>query len=1085
MYTRDPYDKTIWVYVPNPLDPPPDAERTSPENLNKIEDGIYSTRESLHEVAVNLLSDEFTPATPFDVFPLSSFSSMSVSAAVWGEDGDVCQFSKGNVLSTRQLFFPVSGGFKFRSALESSRPFWSANTNYSQGDQVSPTEFTGLYYECTQAGTSGPSEPTWTDSLTDGTVEWTLSGEFWGEWETILSDKSGSGGSSSPSSDASSSVKGVSRLSVAPASATDPVAVGDNDSRLLGAVQATSLASDSGASLVHFKTATGVNRDLGTWLGEHVSVKDFGAVGSGTSTTGSISSGSNSLTVASAASFSIANGIKVAGAGAPPLAERESLSLSAGAITTGSVTVTLDGVATNVAVAGGDTSAGVSAKIAATVFTGWTAAASGSVVTFTSNATGSKAAPAYSDGGTGAAGTMTTTTRGQNQRDLVSVITAVSGTTLTLRDAAGTTVTNTSVTHDDSPAFQAALNYLVSVGGGSLYVPRGNYPVASLTSISTTKTTISIVGDGIGVSTITVDNTGGFLSLAFTSNGSQLTIEGLTLYANLANSGKGFSITAPGGGNFHNRSLIVRDVECRPVDITSHYFDYGFYTTGQWRPLFDNVSVGGPFGPNTNPLSITDPIYSATCCFHLYHAYDPVFTNCYAWSAKTGYRLTDDASPGPEAGRFTSCIAVNCLTGMDVSTVSHEPLVFVDGCHISCLQNGLKVSSRRLIRIMGCLFYGQVWPAGSTPLPYVDINLTDTWNTIISNNQFHQPTNSGRINIAIQNPASKPAMDTVISGNWSDSSGTFVRTASGTSGTVVRNNKVITNTDPSTGIGTLLEDHATDTVLDTASSTARGYVRLTANPAVSSDPVAVGANDPAWASHISGLNVDYTSANSVTVGTGSVWIPSLQRVVDVPAPITLSNMTMTANAWYYLYLFVDGNDNPQLSYSNVAPTGVGDTRYSNPSNYPLRGTAKVRSTNTSPDFSRRYIGEVLCSPTANSMYRFMRHGSLVRWLENVQTSPFRVLSGGTSSTATTVNCSGAVPVTGLSAITRLQHNGTASILSISNSTSGASFAEANAGNSFVVPNLPLDGSQAFTYAFGATPGGSGATMDIHGYQADR
>jgi len=53
---------------------------------------------------------------------------------------------------------------------------WEAATAYALGDFVVPTTPNGHYYQCTTAGTSDASEPTWpTDgsTVTDGTVVWT------------------------------------------------------------------------------------------------------------------------------------------------------------------------------------------------------------------------------------------------------------------------------------------------------------------------------------------------------------------------------------------------------------------------------------------------------------------------------------------------------------------------------------------------------------------------------------------------------------------------------------------------------------------------------------------------------------------------------------------------------------------------------------------------------------------------------------------------------------------------------------------------------------------------------------------------
>ncbi len=54
---------------------------------------------------------------------------------------------------------------------------WAASTAYSLGDYVHATTFNGFRYECTTAGTSDTTEPTWPlvegETVTDGSVVWT------------------------------------------------------------------------------------------------------------------------------------------------------------------------------------------------------------------------------------------------------------------------------------------------------------------------------------------------------------------------------------------------------------------------------------------------------------------------------------------------------------------------------------------------------------------------------------------------------------------------------------------------------------------------------------------------------------------------------------------------------------------------------------------------------------------------------------------------------------------------------------------------------------------------------------------------
>lgn len=58
---------------------------------------------------------------------------------------------------------------------------WAASTAYNAGDLVIPAATNGLIYQCTIAGTSGASHPTWPtvvgDSVADNTATWTALGE--------------------------------------------------------------------------------------------------------------------------------------------------------------------------------------------------------------------------------------------------------------------------------------------------------------------------------------------------------------------------------------------------------------------------------------------------------------------------------------------------------------------------------------------------------------------------------------------------------------------------------------------------------------------------------------------------------------------------------------------------------------------------------------------------------------------------------------------------------------------------------------------------------------------------------------------
>ena len=93
--------------------------------------------------------------------------------------------------------------------------------------------------------------------------------------------------------------------------------------------------------------------------------------------------------------------------------EVDKLTVTKGATAAGNVTVTLGGTAKTVAVTtDDDTPEEVATKIAATAFTGWTAAADGAVVTFSKTAAGVCEAPKFSAGSTGVTGTVEVKTAG-------------------------------------------------------------------------------------------------------------------------------------------------------------------------------------------------------------------------------------------------------------------------------------------------------------------------------------------------------------------------------------------------------------------------------------------------------------------------------------------------------------------------------------------------------------------------------------------------------------------------------------------------------------------------------------------------
>lgn len=114
-----------------------------------------------------------------------------------------------------------------------------------------------------------------------------------------------------------------------------------------------------------------------------------------------------------------------------------------------------------------------------------------------------------------------------------------------------------------------------------------------------------------------------------------------------------------------------------------------------------------------------------------------------------------------------------------------------------------------------------------------------------------------------------------------------------------------------------ISEGATGAVAD-ASPAQKGAVLLSEEATDPVNPAVLVQNSAHLAAHIDGLKIVRTTASALRVERGSAWIPALRRVVDVPNNIAVTNMTLTANTWHYLYLHADGGT-PGIEYSTEAP----------------------------------------------------------------------------------------------------------------------------------------------------------------------
>src|SRR5687768_1875132 len=222
-----------------------------------------------------------------------------------------------------------------------------------------------------------------------------------------------------------------------------------------------------------------------------LNLKDYSASGSALSTTGSITSGANSLTLDSAIDFEAGQGIAIYGAGAVATVQQPTGASATPGGATGSTTY-------NYRIASVDSYGGVGVAISNfTTTTGnattsvnnyvalaWTAPASGPApkayaVWRDGTFIGLSVATAFTDNGivrSRPSWCPASPPASATSGFLVSSIASGSGTALILADNAATSVASATVQHDDSQAIIDALTDCM--GGKKLVVPRGTYLMA-------------------------------------------------------------------------------------------------------------------------------------------------------------------------------------------------------------------------------------------------------------------------------------------------------------------------------------------------------------------------------------------------------------------------------------------------------------------------------------------------------------------------------------------------------------------------------------------------------------------------------
>lgn len=220
--------------------------------------------------------------------------------------------------------------------------------------------------------------------------------------------------------------------------------------------------------------------------------------------------------------------------------------------------------------------------------------------------------------------------------------------------------------------------------------------------------------------------------------------------------------------------------------------------------------------------------------------------------------------------------------------------------------------------------------------------------------------------------------------------------------------------------------------------------------------------------YIDGLNLVWNSGTSISVTSGSAYIEGAAAVVNVPAELTLSGLSLTASTWYHVYLYLNAGV-PAIECVTSAPA----TAYS--------GTARSKTGDT----SRRYLGSVLTT-SANTIANFVHSCGVINYLERTDVAPFRALNAGVATAPTAVSLLACgVPVTARTAKLNITNLATDQTIRLSNSESSVTNMQGIRPLSGFPVLFPTNSSQQVTYFFAVTPAAGGAYIDVIGYGLER
>ncbi|MBS1714980.1 MAG: right-handed parallel beta-helix repeat-containing protein [Armatimonadetes bacterium] len=266
---------------------------------------------------------------------------------------------------------------------------------------------------------------------------------------------------------------------------------------------------------------------------------------------------------------------------------------------------------------------------------------------------------------------------------------------------------------DDTSAFMAAAGALNAAGGGTLFVPRGTYLIASQIVVTSSA---NFVGEGPQVTRLVWTATQGGLRCSFGPEGGRTrltaTVTGMTFATKTPDGGSGLTIESSVGAGNIGKSVLVSNCHFTQ-DVDGAYWSNGISMTnmrdttvrdcdfrgkeGGALPSMTGITIGGDGGVTTHLVN-----------------------NCTFAGTAASLHVIGEV----EGVVFSECVTIG-HKGVVWDTAHPRPGLFVADCHFDTVSPGIEAWNCSESVIHHNLFYPRDGASSFRASIYVDGQVTD------------------------------------------------------------------------------------------------------------------------------------------------------------------------------------------------------------------------------------------------------------------------------------------------------------------------------------------------------------------------